>query len=96
MTVPIGIVTYIFLPDTPYTTRAWFLTEEERTLAKERAIMAGKAAPVKVTPATFKRILSSWKWYAFVLGYVVCQNIYLSDSASSVIFSLPIYIFKQS
>lgn len=75
MTVPVGLATYIFLPDTPYTTRAWFLTEDERELAKERVIRAGKAAPVKVTLATFKRILSSWKWYAFVVGYVVCRRI---------------------
>ncbi len=71
MTVPVGIATFWFLPDTPYNTRAWFLTEEERTLARERVRRAGKAAPVSVTLATFKRILSRWRWYAFVIGYVV-------------------------
>ena len=74
MTVPIGIATYIFLPDTPYTTRSWFLTQAERDLAEERVRKAGKAAPVKVTLNTFKKILSSWKWYAFVIGYVVSQS----------------------
>lgn len=71
MTVPVGLATYFFLPDTPYTTNAWFLTQEERDLAAERVQKAGKAAPVKITVKTFKKILSSWRWYAFVIGYVV-------------------------
>lgn len=75
MTIPVGIAAFFFLPDTPYTTNSWFLTVEERELAKERVLKAGKAPPVKITPATFKKILSSWKWYAFVLGYVVSLSI---------------------
>lgn len=74
MTVPVGLAIYVFLPDTPYTTRAWFLSEKERSLAAERVQNSGKAAPAKVTAKTFKKILSSWKWYAFVLGYVVSTN----------------------
>jgi ACS family pantothenate transporter-like MFS transporter len=75
MTVPVGLATYVFLPDTPYTTRAWFLTQDERDIAAARVLKAGKAAPEKVTVATFKRILKSWKWYAFVMGYVVITTI---------------------
>ncbi|KAL3482084.1 major facilitator superfamily domain-containing protein [Aspergillus californicus] len=71
MTVPVGIATFFFLPDTPYTTRVWYLSERERELAIERVVKAGKAPPVKITLNTFKRILSSWKWYAFVAGYVL-------------------------
>ena len=71
MTVPVGLATFAFLPDTPYTTRAWFLTQAEKDLAIERVRKAGKAAPVKITLATFKRVLGRWRWYAFVLGYVL-------------------------
>ncbi|KAF4537444.1 MFS transporter [Lasiodiplodia theobromae] len=71
MTVPVGLATFFILPDTPYTTRAWFLTEEECELSVERVRKAGKAAPVKITLNTFVRILSRWRWYAFVLGYVL-------------------------
>lgn len=74
MTIPVGLATYVFLPDTPYTTRAWFLTQEEKDIAAARVLKAGKAAPEKVTVATFKRILRSWKWYTFVLGYVVSSS----------------------
>lgn len=71
MTVPVGIATFFLLPDTPYTTRVWYLSKSERDLAEERVLKAGKAKPVKITLATFKKILSSWKWYVFVIGYVV-------------------------
>lgn len=71
MTVPMGLATYVFLPDTPYTTHAWFLTQIEKDMAAARVLKAGKAAPAKLTVQTFKNILSSWKWYAFVLGYTV-------------------------
>lgn len=71
MTVPVGLATFFFLPDTPYTTKSRFLTAKECELAIERVQKAGKAAPAGVTFATFKRVLSKWRWYAFVLGYVV-------------------------
>ncbi|KAL4879345.1 major facilitator superfamily domain-containing protein [Aspergillus karnatakaensis] len=71
MTIPVGIATFFILPDTPYTTRVWFLSDKERELAVERVQRAGKAPPVKITLQTFKRILSTWKWYAFVAGYVL-------------------------
>ncbi|KAI8160170.1 hypothetical protein K4K49_003220 [Colletotrichum sp. SAR 10_70] len=71
MTVPVGIATFFFLPDTPYTTKSRFLTAKECELAIERVQKAGKAAPAGVTFATFKRVLSKWRWYAFVLGYVL-------------------------
>ncbi|KAL4911423.1 hypothetical protein BDW74DRAFT_184772 [Aspergillus multicolor] len=71
MTVPVGIATFFILPDTPYNTKVWFLSERERELAKERVEKAGKAPPVKITFNTIKGILSTWKWYAFVVGYVL-------------------------
>jgi hypothetical protein len=71
MTVPVGLATYVFLPDTPHTTRAWFLSQDERDMAAARVVKAGKAAPAKTTARTLKKVLSCWRWYAFVLGYVV-------------------------
>jgi ACS family pantothenate transporter-like MFS transporter len=60
MTVPVGFGTFFFFPDTPHKTRAWFLSEAECALAVERVEKAGKAAPVKITFATFKGIFSRW------------------------------------
>jgi ACS family pantothenate transporter-like MFS transporter len=84
MTVPVGLATYVFLPDTPHTTRAWFLTQDEKDMAAARVLKAGKAAPAKITAQTFKRILSSWKWYAFVLGYVVSESLFECSRMSDV------------
>ncbi|KAF4778692.1 pantothenate transporter liz1 [Colletotrichum scovillei] len=78
MTIPVGVATLFVLPDTPYTTKSRFLTAKECELAIDRVTKAGKAAPAGVTLATFKRVLLKWRWYAFVLGYVLygesCQS----------------------
>lgn len=71
MTIPVGVATYFVLPDSPYTTKAKFLTPQECELAISRVKRAGKAAPKGVDLQTFKRVLSKWRWYAFVPGYVV-------------------------
>ncbi len=71
MTMPVGIATFFVFPDGPYTTAAWFLTEEEKALAVERVRKEGIAPPVKITWGTFKRILTRWRWYAFVAAYIL-------------------------
>lgn len=71
MTIPVGFATFWLMPDAPDTTKAWFLSEEEKHLSIERVRASGKAPPVPLTFATFKVILTRWRWYAFVLGYVL-------------------------
>ncbi|KAK1830679.1 major facilitator superfamily domain-containing protein [Podospora conica] len=71
MTVPVGIATFFFFPDTPYKKKPWFLTEEEHAIAIRRVQSVGIAPPAKITLGTFKRILSRWRIYAFVFGYVL-------------------------
>ncbi|GKT61727.1 pantothenate transporter liz1 protein [Colletotrichum tofieldiae] len=94
MTIPVGVATFFILPDTPYTTKSKFLTPKECELAIDRVTKAGKAAPAGVTLATFKRVLLKWRWYAFVLGYVLygesCQasgyfGIWLKSEKFSVV-----------
>ncbi|KAH9908722.1 pantothenate transporter liz1 [Xylariomycetidae sp. FL2044] len=70
MTVPVGLATFFALPDTPYTTRARFLTAKECELAIERVRKAGKAAPTPLTLKTIKRALFKWRWPAFVIAYI--------------------------
>lgn len=82
MTIPVGVATLFVLPDTPYTTKSKFLTAQECELAIDRVTKAGKAAPAGVTLATFKRVLLKWRWYAFVLGYVVSKPLRRTNGAS--------------
>ncbi|KAE9376391.1 MFS general substrate transporter [Stipitochalara longipes BDJ] len=84
MTVPVGIATIIFLPDTPHTTRAWFLTADECVLSLERVKKAGKAPPVPITWAKARRIFTRWRWYALVLGYIL----YGTSCAASGYFAI--------
>jgi ACS family pantothenate transporter-like MFS transporter len=63
MTVPVGIATVLFLPDTPHTTRAWFLTADECALGLERVKKAGKAPPVPITWAKARRIFTRWSMH---------------------------------
>lgn len=60
MTVPVGLVTFFFLPDTPHKTRAWFLTQDDKDLALRRVEEAGKAAPASLTWKKAGRILRGW------------------------------------
>ncbi|KEZ43361.1 hypothetical protein SAPIO_CDS4821 [Scedosporium apiospermum] len=71
MTVPVGIATFFFLPDTPYTTKAWFLTEEERVLALERVRKQGTAPPGELSFKHVASVLTRWRWYGFVIAYVL-------------------------
>jgi ACS family pantothenate transporter-like MFS transporter len=71
MTVPVGIATFFFFPNTPYKKKPWFLTEEEHAIALRRVQNVGIAPPAKITWRTFTRILGRWRIYAFVFGYVV-------------------------
>ncbi|PMD36352.1 MFS general substrate transporter [Hyaloscypha variabilis F] len=84
MTVPVGIATVLFLPDTPHTTRAWFLTADECALGLERVKKAGKAPPVPITWAKARRIFTRWRWYALVLGYIL----YGTSCAASGYFAI--------
>jgi len=74
MTVPVGIATFFFLPDTPYTTKAWFLTEEERVLALERVRKQGTAPPGELSFKHVASVLTRWRWYGFVIAYVVSHS----------------------
>lgn len=60
MTVPVGLVTFFFLPDTPHKTRAWFLTQDDKDLALRRVEEAGKAPPASLTWRKAGRILRGW------------------------------------
>ncbi|KAJ7670488.1 pantothenate transporter liz1 [Mycena olivaceomarginata] len=62
MTVPCGLLLYF----------VWYLSEEEKALALDRAIRNGKGQPTgKVDLALLKRTFSKWHWYWFVLGYIL-------------------------
>ncbi|KID94554.1 pantothenate transporter, partial [Metarhizium majus ARSEF 297] len=64
LTVPVAIYGLIFFPDTPQTTTAFYLTEEEKKLAISRVPEIPEQSPI--TFKFLKKVVSSWYWWGFV------------------------------
>jgi MFS transporter, ACS family, pantothenate transporter len=73
ITIPVAVYGYFAFPDTPGTTRAWWLTEEERQLAVNRLPEVEKHRGV-LGWSLVSRVLRSWHWIGFVLLWVFASN----------------------
>lgn len=62
ITAPIALYGFIFFPDTPQTTRAFYLTAAEKTLAVERL---PKKPQTRLSWNIFKRVLGRWHFWMF-------------------------------
>ncbi|KAJ5979735.1 Pantothenate transporter liz1 [Penicillium waksmanii] len=70
ITIPIAIYGFMLFPDTPTTTKAPYLSSEERAMAIAR-IPESAAEKVPLNLAFAKRLFTSWYWYAFVMLWVI-------------------------
>ena len=57
LTIPVAIYGFLLFPDTPQTTTAWYLSEEERKLAVARVPKVEEQSPI--TLRFLKKVLSS-------------------------------------
>lgn len=64
LTIPVALYGLFFFPDTPRTTSAFYLTEEEKKLAVARVPDIPEQNPI--TLKFLKKVLSSWYWWGFV------------------------------
>ncbi|RYP91569.1 hypothetical protein DL770_002283 [Monosporascus sp. CRB-9-2] len=69
ITLPVAIYGFIFFPDTPQTTQAFYLTDGERRLAVSRVPPVEDRAPLSLS--FFKRSLSSWFFWGFVVLWII-------------------------
>ncbi|RYO75029.1 hypothetical protein DL764_010601 [Monosporascus ibericus] len=69
ITLPVAIYGFIFFPDTPQTTQAFYLTDEERRLAVLRVPPVEDRSPLSLS--FFKRSLSSWFFWGFVVLWII-------------------------
>ncbi|KAI0887149.1 MFS general substrate transporter [Annulohypoxylon maeteangense] len=69
ITLPIAVYGFIFFPDTPSTTSAFYLTESERTLAISRVPPVEDKSPVSWK--FFKRCFTSWFFWGFVVLWII-------------------------
>ncbi|KAG9233015.1 hypothetical protein BJ875DRAFT_59480 [Amylocarpus encephaloides] len=69
LTIPIVIYGLLLFPDTPRTTTAFYLTDDERALAVLRVPENHKRTPWSV--GFLKRLLTSWYFYGFVTLWII-------------------------
>ncbi|KAL4800121.1 major facilitator superfamily domain-containing protein [Aspergillus venezuelensis] len=70
ITIPIAIYGYIVFPDTPTTTKAKYLTAEEKALAIARIPESG-SVKVPLNLAFLKKVFTTWYWYAFTMLWII-------------------------
>ncbi|KAI5476501.1 pantothenate transporter liz1 [Pseudohyphozyma bogoriensis] len=75
MTFPTAVLVLFVMPDYPSNNRSWFLTDEEREMAKKRCAIANMA-PVtgKMNLALVKRIFGSWRFWCLIPTYIIFAN----------------------
>ncbi|KAK4501010.1 hypothetical protein PRZ48_006816 [Zasmidium cellare] len=73
ITFPVAIYGFLAFPDTPSSTRAKYLTGEERTLAVERLPEVDKQRGV-LGWSLIRRVVLSWHWWGFVILWIAGSN----------------------
>lgn len=73
ITFPIAVYGYLLFPDTPNSTKAKYLTSEERNLAVERLPEVAKERGV-LGWSLIRRVVLSWHWWGFVVLWIAGSN----------------------
>ncbi|EED17016.1 allantoate permease, putative [Talaromyces stipitatus ATCC 10500] len=69
LAVPVALYGLFFYPDTPQSTRAFYLSDSERERARARIEEDGRAPVGKLDLSVVSRVLKSWQFYTFTLAY---------------------------
>jgi ACS family pantothenate transporter-like MFS transporter len=67
ISLPVALLGFIFLPDMPENTRAWYFTAEEKAFAVKRMQLEGRKGREPYTRAKFKKVC---RWCFVSLRYV--------------------------
>ncbi|KAL8286226.1 hypothetical protein RQP46_004714 [Phenoliferia psychrophenolica] len=80
ITIPIALLGYLFLPDSPWDAKPTFLlSAADIELARARMKATGRAEAEPWSKAKFKRIFTSWHIYVFPLLYVIWNNSFIQQ-----------------
>lgn len=74
ISLPIALAGYLFIPDVPETTRAFYLSIDDRAFANKRMQLEGRKPRAPYTKAKLLKILRSWHIYALTALYVFFNN----------------------
>ncbi|KAI1205393.1 MFS general substrate transporter [Annulohypoxylon truncatum] len=82
ISLPICIAGFFILPDLPENTRAFYLNENDRTMARERMNKVGRAPRTRLGRSAIKRIFGRWHVYLLTILYIIFINIGPSSSVN--------------
>ncbi|OCF31598.1 hypothetical protein I316_06797 [Kwoniella heveanensis BCC8398] len=73
MTVPCGFILLFLIPDFPENTKIWYLSEEEKALAKARVARNGEFAAMKgdINPKVILSAFRTWHFWVMVPFYLL-------------------------
>ncbi|KAG9317604.1 major facilitator superfamily domain-containing protein [Chiua virens] len=71
ITLPIALYGFLVFPDVPATTRAFYLTEEERLLSYDRLKLDHDITRRPLSWTLIKRVLTRWRWYGCSLLFAI-------------------------
>ncbi|KAG2058824.1 MFS general substrate transporter [Suillus hirtellus] len=69
ITLPIALYGFLVFPDVPSTTKAFYLSEEERALSQDR--LDSDVVHHSLSWDLAKRVLSRWRWYGCSLLFAI-------------------------
>jgi ACS family pantothenate transporter-like MFS transporter len=70
ISIPIAIWGFFGIPDSPHTTKAFYLNSHDREYTIERVQKIGQPPPTRLTLQVCKEVFLNWKIWAFVFPYV--------------------------
>ncbi|KZP04351.1 MFS general substrate transporter [Athelia psychrophila] len=69
ITLPIALYGFLVFPDVPATTKAFYLSEEERLLSTSR--LSSDTKPHRLSWNLARRVFTKWRWYACTLLFAI-------------------------
>lgn len=84
ISLPIALAGFLMLPDMPGNSRAFYLTDAEKSFARKRMELEGRKGKQPYTMVRVKKIFGSWHIYVLSLLYILFNN---GNSASAPAFA---------
>ncbi|TVY84707.1 Pantothenate transporter liz1 [Lachnellula suecica] len=80
ISAPICLAGFFLIPDLPENTRAFYINEDDATLARKRMDDVGRAPRKKLGWSILKRVFTRWHVWALTILYIIFINVGPSSS----------------
>lgn len=89
MTLIVAIYGFVFFPDTPETTKAFYFTEEDKRRVRERLVEDDREPRGKFSWGLFGRVLGTWQLYVLTILWMF-WNTTVGKVSNTVVWILDI------